>query len=296
LVTMKFTIKNNGELNKDYSCVFTTSDIEALLESEAQKLQSSVAIDGFRKGHVPLDIIKKRYIERCISRGVVNAIQENIDKTVKENNYRLLSRPQIKDEAVDYTQVGNIELEVSILLAPNVPQIDYKKIKIERPTLNLTEEEITKELNSVAGSFASVQLIEDSETIAAIGHVLDIDFEGFIDEKKFDGGTATNQLLELGSKTFIDTFEQQLVGKKAGDNVDVTVKFPQEYHQKDLADKKAVFKVKVNKLFNKITPPVDDELAKKVGFNALTDFKAAILEQMSGTYAGSVNEIIKTKV
>lgn len=236
-------------------------------------------IDGFRKGHAPEDVIEKTYKKHIDQDILSEVINTEVEKLIEENNFKILAGLDVKDYSITNDQV---KVSVSFELRPEVKLSQYKGLNINVDVKEVTKEDIDKTVENILNSNKTLEQIID-RTDAKDGDIANINFEGFVDGVAFDGGKAENHDLKLGSKSFIDTFEEQIVGKNIGDEFDVNVKFPDEYHAENLKGKQAVFKVKLNELKQEKEATLTDEIAKKYGFETvdslLADIKTGLEEK-----------------
>ena len=238
-------------------------------------------IPGFRKGKVPRKIIEANYGEGVFYEDAINGIFPKVyDEAIKEHGLDTIDRPSLDLDQIEKGKpvVFIVEVEVK----PEVKLGEYKGIEVEKKEYNVTDEDVDAELKNIQERNA--RLVEVEDRASQEGDTLTIDYSGFIGEEQFEGGTAKNQPLELGSNSFIPGFEEQLVGKNAGEEVDVKVSFPEDYHALDLAGKEAIFKVKIHEIKLKELPSLDDELAKDVSeFDTLEELKADLKSKLEET-------------
>lgn len=247
---------------------------ETAMEQAYRKNKSKINIPGFRKGKAPRMMIEKMYGPDIFYEDAANSIIPNAyEDAAKESGLEIVSRPDI-----DVTQVEKGKPFIFTALVAVRPEVNlgqYKGIEVEKQEIIVLDDEVTAELDKVRDQNSRMLTIEDEET--QDGDMTTIDFEGFIDGVPFEGGKGTDYSLSLGSHSFIDTFEEQLVGKKIGEEVEVNVTFPEDYQSKELAGKPAVFKVTIKEIKRKEFPELDDEFAQDVSeFDTLEEYKADI--------------------
>ncbi len=228
-------------------------------------------VDGFRKGHVPVDVIEKTFKSEIRDELINEILKTEYTALIREEKLRPVADLQILSLEYDEEKL-KMNLKVAVFPEFELPQ--YKGLDIKEEEVSVTDEEIENEINKMIQRAKKFEKTEREE--AKLGDIAVINFEGFVDGVAFDGGKAENHRLELGSKSFIDTFEEQIVGKKLGKEFDVNVKFPEEYHAENLKGKEALFKVKLNSLEEAITPELNDEFAKSSGSDSVEDLKNAI--------------------
>lgn len=269
--------KNMAKLTVEVSA----EQFEKALTASYNKNKNRFNIPGFRKGKAPQAMVEKMY-----GVGVLyeDAIEEALDATygdaVKESGLEIVSRPEIGVEQIEKGKPFIYTATVAV--KPEVTLGEYKGVEVEGAKADVTDEDIQNELKKVQEQNSRLVAVEDRPV--ADGDQTVIDFEGFVDGTPFEGGKAEDYTLVIGSHSFIDTFEDQLVGKNAGEEVEVNVTFPEEYHAKELAGKPAVFKVKIKEIKSKELPELNDEFASEVSeFETLDAYKADLQKKLTET-------------
>ena len=247
---------------------------DAALKKAYNKNKAHFNVQGFRKGKVPMAMVKKFYgIEVLYDDAVNFSIDETYGKALAENDIKPVDYPKI-----DIVQIGegkDLIYTAEVTVYPEVKLGDYKGLEVKKNTYDVTEEEVQKQLESIQEKNARVEI--KAEGTVEKGDIAVIDFKGFIDGEAFEGGEGTDYSLEIGSGSFIDTFEDQLVGLKAGENKEVKVTFPEGYGKEELNGKPATFEVTVKEIKVKELPALDDEFAKEVSeFDTLAELKEDI--------------------
>ncbi|GAA0479451.1 trigger factor [Alkalibacterium sp. s-m-22] len=228
------------------------------LDKTFKKVQKNLNVPGFRKGRVPRRIFNQMYGEAALYEDTLNdLLPAAYSKAVQEAGIEPVAQPNIDIKSVEKNQ--DWELIAEVTLKPEVELGQYKEIEVAKQDRNVSEEDVDAALDRRRESLAELTIKEDA---AEEGDTVVIDYEGFVGDEAFEGGKGENHSLVLGSNSFIPGFEDQLVGVKAGDEKDVTVTFPEEYHSDELAGKEAVFKVKVHEVKVKELPELDDEFVK----------------------------------
>lgn len=235
-------------------------------------------IPGFRKGKAPMNIIKKYYGEGVFYEDAINfCCDDTYPKALEENNIKPVDYPEI-----DIVEIGEGKDFIYTAKVTTVPEVElgqYKEVEVKKPVYEVKDEEIEAELNTMQQKNARVETKE--EGTVEKGDIAVIDFKGFVDDVAFEGGEGKDYELEIGSGSFIDTFEDQLIGLNKGDSKDVKVTFPEEYGREDLNGKEAIFKVTVKDIKIKELPALDDEFAKEVSeFDTLDEVKSDIRKKM----------------
>lgn len=234
-------------------------------------------IPGFRKGKAPFNIVERMYGDEIFYEDAFNELVPSIyEKEIEDNKIEAVSRPEIN--IVNMKKGEDLVFTAIVQTKPEVVLGKYKGVEINKVEYPVTDEDVDHEIEHMQEHNARTITIEDrpvKEKDIAV-----IDFEGFVDGKAFEGGKAQNHEVEIGSKTFIPGFEDQIIGMKTGEEKEIKVKFPDDYFSKDLAGKDATFKVKLNEIKEKKLPALDDEFAKDVSeFDTLKDLKTSIREK-----------------
>ena len=244
-------------------------EFEAAVEKVYKKQRGKITVPGFRKGKAPRKIIEGMYGSGVFYEDAINDLYpEAYTQAVEQEKLDTVSWPNV--EVLDVGKDG-LTFKATVTVRPEVKLGEYKGLTAEKNEVTVTDEDIEGELKPFINRATRMVTVERE---AKEGDTVVIDFEGFLDGTPFDGGKAEGHSLELGSGSFIPGFEEQLVGTKAGDEKELNVTFPEDYHASDLAGKPVVFKVKVHEVKEKQLPQVDDEFAKDVSeFDTLADFK-----------------------
>lgn len=271
---MSYQIEDLGKNMMKLTIEASAEEFEKAMDKAYHKNKNKINVQGFRKGKAPRAIIEKMYGAGVFYEDAANAIiPEAYEKAAAECGLEIVSRPEIGVTQIEKGQPFVFTAEVAV--KPGVTLGQYKEIEVEKQEVTVTQEELEQELNKVREQNSRTTTIEDRPV--EDGDITLIDFEGFVDGVPFEGGKAENYSLIIGSHSFIDTFEEQLIGKNIGEETEVHVTFPEEYHAKELAGKPAVFKVKVNEIKVKELPELDDDFAQDVSeFDTLEAYKESI--------------------
>ncbi len=245
--------------------------LEEALQKAYLKQKNKISLPGFRKGKVPRNMIEKMYGPEIFFEDAANMlIQENYGAAVDESGADIVSRPSIDVTQIEKGKPFIFTAEVAV--RPEVKLGKYMGVTVTKIDTTVTDEEVDEAVEKERDNNARTITVEDRAI--ENGDIAVIDFEGFVDGVPFEGGKGENHSLEIGSHSFIDTFEDQLIGKNTGDEVEVNVTFPEEYHAADLAGKPAMFKVKIHEIKAKELPELDDEFAQDVSeFDTLAEYK-----------------------
>jgi len=263
--------KNRGVLTVEVE----SEKFDEALDKAFRKVVKKVNVPGFRKGKVPRNIFEKRFgVESLYQDAVDILLPEVYAEAVKQSGITPVDRPEIDIVQIEKGQPFKFTATVDV--KPEVELGEYKGIEVEDKAVTVTEEDVQAELNKMRERHAELVVLEEGEE-AKEGDIALIDFEGFKDGVAFEGGTGKNYSLVLGSKTFIPGFEEQVIGMKKGEEKELNLTFPEDYHNKDLAGQAVVFEVKVNDIKRKVLPELDDEFAKDVSeFDTLEELKKDI--------------------
>ena len=253
-------------------------ELEKALDSAYQKQKKQISVPGFRKGKVPRAMIEKMYGAGVFYEDAANILmQQTYAGAVDESGVDIVSRPTVEVTQIEKGQPFIYTAEVAV--RPEVTLGKYMGVTVTKIDTSVSDEEVDAELENQRNKNARTVTVTDRPV--AEGDTAVIDFEGFVDGVAFDGGKGENHPLEIGSHSFIDTFEDQLVGKNVGEKVEVNVTFPEQYQAAELAGKPAVFKVKINEIKAKELPELDDEFAQDVSeFDTLAEYKEDLKKRL----------------
>ena len=272
----------------------TKAEFEAAKDKAFKKTGKNITVPGFRKGKAPRKMIEKLYGEGVFFEEAFNIIYPDaMEMAVEKSGIKPVGRADV--DLGDPAEEGGLTIIAKVPVEPEVELGEYKGIEAEKETVKVLQADVKAELNRMAQRFARTETVERK---AKKNDTVDIDFEGFVDGVAFEGGKAEHHELTLGSGAFIPGFEDQLIGCKAGDEKDVVVTFPEEYHAKELAGKEATFKCKVHKVEETILPEIDDEFAKDVSdtCETLDDLKKEITERLKAERQEAADNAFEERV
>ncbi|MFG6394488.1 MAG: trigger factor [Lachnospiraceae bacterium] len=251
---------------------------EKALDSVYKKSRNKIAMPGFRKGKAPRKMIEKMYGDSVFYEDAANDIIPGAyEDATKESGLEIVSRPEIEVSQIE--KGSNFIFTATVAVKPEVTLGDYKGIEVVKKTAEVTDEEVDEEIGRVRENNSRMITIDDRPSQE--GDTLVIDFDGYVDGEQFEGGKAEDYSLVLGSHTFIDNFEEQLIGKNTGDSVEVHVTFPDAYQAEELRGKEAVFYVNINDIKVKELPDIDDEFAQDVSdFDTLEEYKEDLKKKL----------------
>lgn len=273
-------VKSEG-LSREYNVTISAKDFDAAVTKKLNEISKTVSMAGFRAGKVPFPMIEKKYKGNAMSEALDDIIRDGVNDLLKEKDLRPVFTPDV--DLKKFEEGKDIEFTVSMDVMPEIELKDFSGIKIEKVMADVPEEEVTKALNYMAESRRdSVKVEEDRATVK--GDIAVIDFVGSIDGVEFPGGKGEAYPLEIGSNSFIPGYEDQLIGKKAGEVVNVKATFPENYHAKDLAGKEALFVTTIKEIRTVKKAEINDEFAKTMGKDTLDALKEDVKKHISQDY------------
>ena len=284
--------KSEG-LVREFAITITAADIETETQAKLAEIAKTANMPGFRPGKVPMAVVKTRFGAQVQGDAIKAALDEGARKAVDDNGLNLASQPSV--DIKSYEEGKDLEAVFTCEIMPEIKIPDLSKLSIEKPILPVDEGQIDEALTTIAGeNRPSVEV--DKPRAAKNGDIVVIDFVGKIDGEAFDGGAAEGHSLELGSNSFIPGFEDGLIGVKPGESRDVKVSFPEDYQAPHLAGKAAVFETKVTAMRELGDPKVDEDLAKRLGFDTFDALKDAVREQLGAQHATALRQAVKKNV
>ncbi len=266
---MKHELKKIEHSAVEITLTLTAEELSPIKSEVIKTLATKVEVPGFRKGHAPLNKVEAAFAD---------AIKEEVvDSVLKANFEKIVAEEKIAPVSFIYDLVANmkdsLEITFKVDVYPEITLGEYKGLEVEKETFQMTDDLLDKEIENMLNAKSKLEDAQEGHK-AEMGNTVDLAFEGFIDGVPFEGGKADSHQLKLGSKMFIDTFEDQLVGYTVGQEGEINVTFPAEYHAEALAGKPATFKVKINSIKTLTKPELTEEFAKEAGFESVEDLKA----------------------
>ncbi|MEQ1790268.1 MAG: trigger factor, partial [Rickettsiales bacterium] len=290
---MQVTELESKGLKKNFKIIVAADAIKVKTETELKEVGKTAKIAGFRSGQVPMKILQQRYGKAVQADVIKKVINGSVNELVVNNKFRPTLSPQINIE--EYNEGGELSFSVALELFPDLPELAFDDVTLERKTFEITQADIDEAAERIAQR--SPQFVDLAKGAKAEnGNVVKIDFKGTLDGVAFDGGTAEDFDLELGSKQFIDGFEDQLIGAKAGDKKTVKVTFPDKYPSAQLAGKEVEFAVTIKAVQESKTPEINEEFATSRGFADLAAFHDAVRGQLIKEYDGIVRNQLKKQL
>ena len=289
---MQVTETLNEGLKRGYAITVTAAELDAKVEEKLKEAQPSVEMKGFRKGKVPMALLRKQFGQRLMGESMQESIDGAVSKHLEESGDRPAAQPEMKMTNEDWKEGDDVNVEVSYEKLPDIEEVDFSKVKLERMVVKADDDSVKEALDNLAESPQAVTY-EAKKTQAKKDDQVILDFVGKVDGEAFEGGAAEDYPLVLGSNSFIPGFEDGLLKVKAGDEKDVEVTFPEDYQAENLAGKKAVFSCTIKEVKGPKKPKIDDELAKKFGAEDLEGLKTQITERLEAEYTGASRAVAK---
>lgn len=292
---MQVTETKVDGLRREYSVVVTAAALEAKTTEKLETVRRGFQMKGFRKGKAPLPLLKKMFGKSVLGEVVQETVEQTVAEHLKESGHRPAQQPDIKIVNEDFNEGDDLTVEFVYECLPDVPEIDFSAIKLERKVVTIEDSSIDEALNKLAESSTDYKA-RGKTAKAKDGDQIVVDFTGKIDGEPFDGGTAEDYPLVLGSNSFIPGFEEQLTGAKTGEEREVKVTFPDNYGAPQLAGKDAVFECTVKEVRAPEPAAIDDELAVRYGAENLDQLKEQIRERIGAEFAGAARALIKRRL
>ncbi|MEX2296558.1 MAG: trigger factor [Dongiaceae bacterium] len=290
---MQVTETNNQGLRRDYKIVVPASQLQTEIASELAEMGKSAKIPGFRPGKIPMPVLKQRFLGNIMPRVVERAVTDSSSKVMNERGLRAAGQPKI--EIVSFPEEGDLEYTMSVDLFPEIQPVDFKSIALERIAVDVPDEDIEEELKRMASRQRNSEPIATPRP-AQKDDVVVIDFVGKLDGELFDGGSATDHHLALGSGSFIPGFEEQLVGKNAAEQTLVEVTFPDEYPAEHLKGKSVQFDVTIKEIREPKPVEVNEDFAKAFGQESLDAMRKTVREHMGQEYRSLTRSRMKRQL
>jgi trigger factor len=291
---MQITETLNEGLKREYKITITGGDLDARVNEKLEEARPEIQMKGFRKGKVPMALLKKQFGPRLIGEAMQEAVDGAMQGHLEESGDRPAMQPEIKMVNEDWKEGDDVVVAMAYEKLPEIPEVDYKALKLERMVVTPADEDIDEALQNLAGSVQNFETKKGGK--AAEGDQVVIDFTGKLDGEPFEGGAAEDYPLVIGSDSFIPGFEEQLKGVKKGEEKSLDITFPDDYGAEHLAGKAVVFDVMVKDVKKPVPAEIDDELAKKYGAEDLDALKGQISERLKAEYRNAARAVMKRKL
>ena len=293
---MQVTETLNEGLKRAYSITLTANELNDKVDEKLREAQPDVEMKGFRKGKVPIALLKRQFGQRILGEAMQETIDGAMSQHFKDSGDRPAMQPSVEMQNGEKWKEGDdVEVSMTYEALPSIPNIDLSKIKLQKLVVKSDKAAIDEALENLASSANDFKDRKKSSK-AKEGDQIVLDFVGTVGGEAFDGGSSEDYPLVLGSNSFIPGFEAQLVGCKAGDDKKVNVTFPADYGSKDLAGKEAEFACKIKNVKEPIPAKINDDLATKFGAEDLKALKSQISERLESEYGGAARAVMKRKL
>ena len=289
---MQVTETLNEGLKRSYAITVTAAELEDKVNEKLAEAQPQVEMKGFRKGKVPMALLKKQFGQRVMGEAMQESIDGAMNQHFEDSGDRPAMQPEVKMTNEDWKEGDDVEVSMSYEALPEIPEVDFSGIKLEKLVVKADNAAIDEALGNLAETAQDFKARKKG-TKAKDGDQVVMDFVGKVDDEAFEGGSAEDYPLVLGSNSFIPGFEDQLVGVKAGEEKAVTVTFPEDYQAENLKGKEAVFDCTIKEVKQPVAAEINDELAKKFGADDLEALKGQISERLEAEYAGAARAVMK---
>jgi trigger factor len=289
---MQVTETLNEGLKRGYAITVTATELEDKVKEKLTEAQPDIEMKGFRKGKVPMALLKKQFGQRLMGEAMQESIDGAMSKHFEDSGDRPALQPEVKMTNEDWKEGDDVNVEMSYEALPEIPEVDLKSIAVEKLVVKADDAAVDEALANLAESAQDFKGRRKGSK-AKDGDQVVMDFVGKVDGEAFEGGSAEDYPLVLGSNSFIPGFEEQLVGVKVEEVKECSVTFPDEYQAEHLAGKEAVFTCTIKDVKEPVAAEINDELAKKFGAEDLAGLKAQISERLEAEYAGAARAVMK---
>lgn len=290
---MQVTELSAEGLKRQFKIVVPAGDLSSKVEERLNELAQTAQLPGFRKGKVPVGLLKKQYGQALYGEALEQAVNQSTAKAIEDRGLKPALQPKVDLKTLE--EGKDVEFEVAVEVLPEIGKLDFSGIELERLKAVVPEKDVEEALGRIAKANRTQKPV-DPPRPAQKGDAVKLDFVGSVDGVEFPGGAAQDYVLEIGSGSFIPGFEDQLVGAEAGKTVDVKVTFPKEYGAADLAGKDAIFKCTIKEVLEFVDKPIDDELAKSSNFENLDAMKKAVGDRIGQDYTQVSRSMIKRQL
>ncbi|MEM7547228.1 MAG: trigger factor [Pseudomonadota bacterium] len=292
---MQVTETKAEGLKREYAMTVPAADMAQKMDTKLDAVRADFQMKGFRKGKAPKALLKKMFAKNLLGEVMQEAVDEAMRSHFDSSGDMPSQQPEISIANEDFDEGDDLKIEVKYERLPDIPETDLSTIELERMVAKIDDKEIDEAIDKLAEQSPSFEP-KKKGTKAKDGDQVTFDFVGRVDGEVFEGGSAEDYSLVLGSGQFIPGFEEQLVGTKAGDETEVNVSFPDEYGVEALAGKPAVFTCTVKEVAAAAKPVIDDEFAKKFGLDDLATLRTQMTERLEQEYQGAARQVLKRKL
>ncbi len=290
---MQVTETKNEGLSREFAIVVSAADIEQRVSEKINELVDQVRLPGFRPGKVPISLIRKRYGDAVMGEVVQTTVSETTTQTLTERELQPAVQPKI--EVTSFEDGKDLEFTLAVDVLPVIDPVDFRTLEFERLKAKIEDKQVDESLDRLAEEYARAEPIAKPRK-SKEGDIVVIDFEGSIDGTPFDGGKAEDHQLQLGEGRFIPGFEDQLIGLDAPSETQVEVTFPEEYGNKDLAGKAAVFALSIKEIRERVKADIDDEFAKSLGMESVDALREQVRSSLANEYGSVARDRLKRQL
>jgi len=287
---MQITETSADGLKREFKVIISAKDIDEKVNRKLEEIGRTTRMPGFRPGKVPMPIVKQRYGMSVLGEVLEEAVAESSGKALSERGLKPAMQPKI--EVTKFEEGSDLEYTMGIELLPDIEPVDFAGLEVERLVADVDDKALDEALERIGRSRRTTRPLDEPRP-AQHGDTVVINFDGSVDGERLPGMKADDHHLELGSGSFVDTFEEQLVGASAGDHRTVSVTFPADYPNDKLAGKEAVFEVDVKEIQETVLPTLDDEFAKGLGLESLDELKTRVKDRLGQEYADLARARVK---
>ncbi len=292
---MKFKKIIKDKLKRKYEFTLKASDLNKEVDSQLQKEQPSIQMKGFRKGKVPISLLKKMHGEALLSEAMKSATDTAVKNHFEKEGDKPAYEPKIELTNKEWKSGDDVHLSIEYECMPNIPEVDLSKFVLENVVAEPDKKSLDEAMNSMRESSVEYKPVKEDRKSKKKDQVT-LDFEGFIDGKPFENGSSKDFPLVLGSNSFIPGFEEQLIGVQKNDEKLVKVAFPDNYGKQELSGKDAEFKCKIKEISSPVLPKIDDQLAKKFGLENLKQLQENLEKQLKGEFEQASRVLLKKQL
>ncbi|MBT0956371.1 trigger factor [Alphaproteobacteria bacterium KMM 3653] len=289
---MQFTETLNEGLKRGYEITITAAELESKVNEKLAEAQPEVEMKGFRKGKVPMALLKKQFGPKVLGEAMQEAVDGAMNEHFEKSGDRPAMQPKVEMKGENWKEGDDVQVDMSYEMLPEIPELDLASISLEKLVVKAKDEDVKEALENLAGQAKTFNDRKEGAK-AQSGDQVTMDFLGKIDGEAFEGGAAEDFPLELGSGQFIPGFEEKLEGVVVGQEIDVDVPFPDDYQAEHLAGKMATFTCNIKAVKKPGKAKIDDELAKQFGAEDLAGLKTQISERLESEYSGAARAVMK---
>ena len=290
---MKVTVENKKGLNKDLKVFIDKKTISSYMDEKYEEVKNTVNLKGFRPGKVPKEILKRQFGDALVGEVLDKVLKESSTKALEENKIRPAGQPKI--DIKSYGEGKDLEYVISVTEMPEIDIKQLETIKFDEYAVNIDSKETDERIKDISKSQKNFKEVDPSK-VANEGDQVTFDFKATVDKKNFKGNEGKNTQLEIGKDLFIKGFDKQLLKVKKGENVKVSVNLPENFPEKELVGKEAVFECKITSVKKAQEIKIDDEFAKNLGAKDLNDLKSLVSKQINEEYKNSLDMISKNQI